>query len=85
MRLDFSELIDEIHRYRNDESHKDSPAKAILDAVFAMVILQSSNAPGFFRELTRVPSRVLALSTNNEISAGIGLAGETRWICRKAA
>ncbi len=54
--LDFSELINEILIRRKGRGRRDWPIEAMLNAVFAIDILQHRSVSGFVRELKRNPA-----------------------------
>ena len=59
--LDLSELIHEIRLRRKGKGRQDWPIDAMLNAVFAMDVLQHRSVSGFVRELRRNPALMLTL------------------------
>ena len=59
--LDFSEIVCQIRTHRNRKGRQDWPIEAMLQALFAMIVLQHRSVASFRRELKRNPTLMIAL------------------------
>ncbi len=59
--LDFSETVCQIRIHRNRKGRQDWPIEAMLQALFAMIVLQHRSVASFRRELKRNPTLMIAL------------------------
>ena len=59
--LDFSEIVCQIRTHRNRKGRQDWPVEAMLQALFAMIVLQHRSVASLRRELKRNPTLMIAL------------------------
>ena len=59
--LDFAEIVCQIRTHRNRKGRQDWPIEAMLQALFAMIVLQHRSVASLRRELKRNPTLMIAL------------------------
>ena len=59
--LDISEIVCQIRTHRNRKGRQDWPIEAMLQALFAMIVLQHRSVASLRRELKRNPTLMIAL------------------------